>query len=186
MRRRSWSLSSFRCCVRQSSKCRLSWSLQSPGTVPAETKAHLHLHPPPLQQKFPGGLEGRWHFWAMPEGQSHALSGGLERAGFGSAQSWVEAACFSPLLLQARNMFLSAYGASVLFLNLKFILQSFSILFGVTRSYTPMVHPHFHACVSENVDTIRMHFLARWCWSSAHTGFLTAPSQLLVLWERGG
>lgn len=40
-------------------------------------------------------------------------------------------------------MLFSAYGASILFLNL--ILQSFSVLFGLTRSYMPMVHPYFHA-----------------------------------------
>lgn len=28
---------------------------------------------------------------------------------------------------------------------INFILQSFSILFGLTRSYMPMVHPYFHA-----------------------------------------
>lgn len=83
-----------------SRSCARSWQLKE--------RHILHLHPPPLQQRLPDGLESGWVFQARPVGQPHALSWGRERELDLVAQPWGKAACLSPLQLEAWNMLVSA------------------------------------------------------------------------------
>lgn len=92
---------------------------------------------------------------------------------------------------------LQCSGASVLLIYFQVYVI---VLFSFVWFYMPVVHPYFHAwsarrgppkmstriCVSENMDIICKHFSDHLCWSSGHTGLLTAPGQVLALWERSG